>query len=277
MYAKDRTLLSSLAFADPDKKNPRHDLACQYVAQPKVAEKLVKTFVPLTSMPLGKYSSGKQVYPQYPGYSIERMTWRFSRSGYSESVRAEAAALEVPISKGLGQYRTTIGFVDAHIPFVISRLTRGDSLLEWKLFRDPPVNGYPPHCEALLEPQLTDAAGPTPYEEVSEYLGDLFIEVKIGKESLGSILRQINLYKEYRPFICARVHGAHVHRSEKVSLNGGGCETRGLWVLVTDFPLSEAEVASLACESIRHVTLGEDFETFVKNSASSSVSKSLSI
>ena len=33
-HAHDRTLLASLGFADPDKKDQMHDLACEYLSQP---------------------------------------------------------------------------------------------------------------------------------------------------------------------------------------------------------------------------------------------------
>lgn len=34
-HAHDRTLLAKLGFADPDKKDARHDLACRYTALPE--------------------------------------------------------------------------------------------------------------------------------------------------------------------------------------------------------------------------------------------------
>jgi len=36
MRSYNRTLLQQMSFADPDKKEPRHDLACQYIAQEPV-------------------------------------------------------------------------------------------------------------------------------------------------------------------------------------------------------------------------------------------------
>jgi len=32
MHAHDRTMLARFGFADPDKREPLHDLACQYLA-----------------------------------------------------------------------------------------------------------------------------------------------------------------------------------------------------------------------------------------------------
>lgn len=46
MYSHDRTkLVAQLGFQDKDKKNPRHDLACQYLTLPDVHRNLAKTIV----------------------------------------------------------------------------------------------------------------------------------------------------------------------------------------------------------------------------------------
>ena len=276
MSAKDRTLLASLGFSDPDKKNARHDLACQYVVQPSVANKLVQTFFPTTTIPLGEYPPAERCVERgYIGYSPARKTWRFTRKGSTETVVADPAFLEVPISKGEGQYRTTIGFVDAHIPVTGKRVVSGQHLLEWKMFKNPPSNGYEPYDTTVVEPQISDPAGPTPFEEVAIFRGDVFIEVKIAKESLGAILRQINLYREYRRFICARVHNTQENHVK--SQQGDGCYSRTAWILVTDFPMSEVDVVTLQGENIWHVTLGPDFEAFVQAQEKSSASKSIRI
>jgi hypothetical protein len=72
MSATDRTLLAILGFQDPDRKDPMHDWACQYLAQPEVLGRLV---APLTV--------------------------------YDGSIH-----LEYHITKGWGQYKQTIGFID---------------------------------------------------------------------------------------------------------------------------------------------------------------------
>jgi hypothetical protein len=41
-HSHDRTLIASLGFADPDKQDPMHDLACEYLSQPMQAEALVR-------------------------------------------------------------------------------------------------------------------------------------------------------------------------------------------------------------------------------------------
>ncbi len=276
MHAKDRTLLASLSFADPDKKNVRHDLACQYVAQPKVADKLVKMFVKQETTPFGQYGAGILVEPGEKAFLSDRRTWRFTQTSSAEIAKAQSAALEVPISKGDGQYRTTIGFVDAHIPFTVVRLTKEEHLLEWRMLRDPPAHGHvAPYNAALVGNQISDPAGPTPSERVDSFLGDLFVEVKIAKESLGNMLRQINMYNEYRPFLCGRVHSTYDNQCD--NRRGHGCMSRTVWVLVTDFPLSSADVETLTGAGIRHVTLGADFEAFIKDMESAPASTSISI
>lgn len=41
MHAHERTLLGKMGFKDPDKKDRRHDLACQYLARPEIATRLL--------------------------------------------------------------------------------------------------------------------------------------------------------------------------------------------------------------------------------------------
>lgn len=85
-HSYDRTLLATLGFADPDRRTSDHDLACEYLrTSPGVMERLVRTCVP----------------PDVKG-----LKWESRR--------------EVPISKGEGKYKTTVGFIDVlvHVEFV---------------------------------------------------------------------------------------------------------------------------------------------------------------
>lgn len=81
-HTKDKTLLASLSFGDKDKKDRRHDLACQYLTQPEVALKIAEVF-------------GKGDEP-----------WKFVESD-----------LEIPLTKGQNQYKTFIGFLDGALNF----------------------------------------------------------------------------------------------------------------------------------------------------------------
>lgn len=84
MHSSDRTLLAKLGFADPDKKDARHDAACQYLAQPEVAQ---------------------------------GMTPFVTAGGARFEIFPVGARHEVHILKGSGQYATTIGFADLFLIF----------------------------------------------------------------------------------------------------------------------------------------------------------------
>jgi hypothetical protein len=88
MHSHDRTLLARLGFADPDRKGPSHDWACQYLAQKDVAQRLLETMADV-----------------YGKKDIER------------NYKVEKTALEHHITKGEGKYQTTIGFADLVINF----------------------------------------------------------------------------------------------------------------------------------------------------------------
>lgn len=79
-YTKDKTLLASLSFGDKDKKDNRHDLAGQYLLQPEVALKIGKLEI-------------------------------------DEEVVFTGGKLEIPLTKGLNQYKTFIGFIDGSLCF----------------------------------------------------------------------------------------------------------------------------------------------------------------
>ena len=82
-YAHDRTLLSNLGFSDPDKKDPLHDLGCQYFIQQRVCDAM------------GLVNDDGE---------IMRLD--------TECV----SGFERPVSKGSGKYKTTIGFIDVVLP-----------------------------------------------------------------------------------------------------------------------------------------------------------------
>ena len=80
-HSHDRTLLASLGFSDPDKREPLHDLACEYLSEEPQRARLLR----LAGIP-------------------ERATSK--------------PILEAVIAKGQGQYRTTIGFLDLMIEWI---------------------------------------------------------------------------------------------------------------------------------------------------------------
>ena len=81
-HSHDRTYLASLGFADPDKKLSEHDLACQYLGQESNQKKLAEL--------------------------VEREVYKNTTGNFT----INKPSFEIPITKGLEQYKTTIGFLD---------------------------------------------------------------------------------------------------------------------------------------------------------------------
>lgn len=83
MHSHARTLLAKMGFADADRKSPRHDLACIYIA-------LRKNILMAT------------IQAAMPG---------------GVTVEDASAELEFQFSKGEGKYSTTVGWVDVWAQF----------------------------------------------------------------------------------------------------------------------------------------------------------------
>lgn len=143
MSSRDRTLLAALGFQDTD-KGPEHDLACQYLAQKDIALQVM----------LRKPRPGTKYY-------IE-------------------TGLEVPISKGKDQYKTTIGFVDVLYAFAASEPCPKDCVYGVPLRDGSGKSGRCGHEHTVLDMQVG-------------------IEVKTTPTPDGDVLRQIGLYREYLP------------------------------------------------------------------------------
>lgn len=174
-HSHDKTFLASLGFSDPDKRDQMHDLACEFLSQSAQRERIARYV-----------------------------------TGVEPSVLTESSSsVEVAISKGEGQHKTTIGFLDVRIDF-----TRSD------------LNGS---------------------------LSSVFLEVKISRVSIGDILRQINLYRQYQfsPFGVLRQRLRALHGDDQVN--------RSFWVVATAFDISAGEMETLRQANISHIRLGSGF------------------
>jgi hypothetical protein len=89
LHSHDRTHLASLGFADPDKGDPRHDLACQFLAQPSTQARIAGLF--------------------------PRCRPAFAADCREHRVRVCFEALVV---KGEGKYAQTQGYIDLVIPMI---------------------------------------------------------------------------------------------------------------------------------------------------------------
>ena len=110
---------------------------------------------------------------------------------------------EHPITKGTNQYKTTIGFIDVWMTYTLKQ--------QWKL--------KPPTGRSITFDSDTNM--------------EVILEVKTVIK-VGEILRQLKLYKEYKP---------------KADL-----------VLVSTVPVTALQVSALQAEGIQVIQLGKDFE-----------------
>ena len=95
MHSFDRTMLAKFGFADLDKRNPLHDLACQYLIQPEV----MTTFAEVTLNETSKED-----------YTVN--SWERRIGERTRVVDNVEGWIEIPLNKGGGQYKTTVGFID---------------------------------------------------------------------------------------------------------------------------------------------------------------------
>lgn len=211
MHSYDRTLLAKLGFADPDRANSRHDLACQYIAQPPNVDKLIGLLA--------------LAYPLLPFRTATDSDECIGM--HSSAIHHRWTSYEVPIEKGSDQYKTTIGFMDVMLGF---ELLKHQYQVHWRR-RDWPGAPWGQWREEK-ESRL-----------LSRYCAG--VEVKIAPVPVGSLIRQVNLYRSYTP---------HVPYGD-----------RGIarWVVVTDYGISAADHGALGNEKILHVRLGPDFDAFV--------------
>jgi hypothetical protein len=91
---QNNTLLSKLGFQDPDKKNSKHDAAIHFVRQPEVLQQINDEFFSIDKKVIDAYS--------IPG----------DKAQITVTVIKPTYETEHPITKGKGQYKQTIGFID---------------------------------------------------------------------------------------------------------------------------------------------------------------------
>ena len=214
MHSSNRTLIASLGFADPDKKNPLHDIACQYLAIADNAYQVISSLrIPQPTAEEAFELNGKQ--GAYKRESTGRPRFCIGNPEY-----------ELMLSKGEGQYRTHIGFIDLTIPF--------------QAITPIAITEFRPN-------KYVDMRNKIPWEQfsvVSKEDGNwtlrstVAIEVKIGQVPIGDVLRQIRLYQMHARF---------------------GMD---YWLLATAYSISVEDAAVLQGAGIYHVKLGEKFDAY---------------
>lgn len=163
MHAHERTLLARLGFADPDRRDPLHDIACRYLAMPEVSLRVAK----LLDL---EYSHRPQCLQTSTGYEMKCESSRF--------VKKVRSKCEHEIYKGVGQYRSTVGFLDLYLQVELE-----ESYTNVQKRRD---------ClQHSTHPWEPDSDFVMPDAEFAA------IEVKSTDVPVSDVIRQINLYRSY--------------------------------------------------------------------------------
>lgn len=214
MSSYDRTLLARLGCSDRDKQEARHDLACQYICQPETVEKLVR---------LLRLEHGPMPF------RVAEQT-REVMGLCAAAIGQQSVAYGVPVEKGTGMYKSTIGFVDVVLCF---KLLRHEYDLRYRLRRrhDSPWDEWKEEQESSCPSTIS-----------------IGVEVKIAPVPVGSLIRQINLYRSYTSH--------RLPRGEELEISR--------WVVATDYDIPPVDLASLTNERVVHVRLGQCFEDFVQ-------------
>jgi hypothetical protein len=165
MHAHERTLLARLGFADPDRRDPLHDIACRYLATPDVSMRIAK----LLNL---EYSNRPQCFRTEAGYEMKCESGRF--------VKEVRTACEYEIDKGVGQYRTTVGFIDVFLRIELEEAYTNVQKRRHYYQSRPADTTWEPSKDFV--------------ERDSEIAA---IEVKSSDVPVSDVIRQINLYRSY--------------------------------------------------------------------------------
>ncbi len=281
-HAHDRTLLASLAFADPDKKDPLHDLGCQYMARPEVMDALgLKCLHMFRVSPFDGWAphptQPKMWYREQEVLSEEELAKRPGSVVSREvPIRTEAARFDSMLTKGHGQYATTIGFIDVilirQVEFLgvmpqfegTKTFANEDEAYAYKKLYSEIDDIRVKHLVRVTEndfkyslnvstirERIEEEKLTTPVPEgwrvpivrmmpaqCTARTSALFIEVKINEVSLGDVLRQVNLYRSYADL-------------------SAGSKTK--WLVAAAFKMSAGFIDGLRSQDIEVVHLGENF------------------
>lgn len=240
MHSHDRTMLARLGFADPDKGDRRHDLACQYLARPEGVARLVEIVL-------------------VPALGDGPIDGRYWRGTQQSTITPGTARHEVALSKGRDQYKTTIGFLDVMVPVGVITKSEGHCLCDIT----KRVYIHKGTQEEIGDEQYEVRRGETGFRSfdwafenrtVKGWRKDnrnqsqsvaIVVEVKVSPVGVGDMIRQINLYKEH--------FGEFREPHRPIGYEGQ-------WAVATYFPLKATDADTLIREGIRPIRLGDAFD-----------------
>ena len=257
MHSHNRTLLAKLGFADPDKGEPRHDMACRYVTEPAQVAAILQRIgrrAPATPSPVERYASLnaplhvdkiQRMLDMRPTSEPPASAWReegyeavrvagllCSRETHSPlSLVVTSSGLEKTITKGRGEYSTTIGFLDGRVDYAYESSVR---------------------CEGISEGGAFDRVETRRYSS-----SRLLVEVKIAPVDASSVLRQLHLYQEYE--------GGSWRYDDRETLSGTLVAQD--WVVAAAFDWPRASAEMLRNHGIYVVRLGAKFDEWCASQA----------
>jgi hypothetical protein len=151
-------MLAKCGFADPDRKDPMHDVACSYIAAN--AEKLCAQLL-------------------------------------RRRIVSVSSKLEEPISKGEGQYKTTVGFVD----IVMQPTLWAPGEVYTSSLYDEPDTLTLCRRSGLVRELNDEDLGWTEYacvcHRIVEMRKPIGVEVKWSESSVSDAVRQVCVYREF--------------------------------------------------------------------------------
>lgn len=281
MRSQDRTMLASMGFADPDKGDERHDLACRYLALPENHERLARSLIE----PAWKRLSG-------PGSD---KTWVDGR-GHVEfsfvrsfgSFRIVRPSIEHVLSKGEGQYRTTVGFLDVTLPFKFDETREGSYrrvveeqsarvTIEHSIWCDLFPSESPNAFTFVPVPvdKLSSVVDPSVLTRSRGRPARVLFKGSPGSNDGDGVLVSIPQYREDTvPRTECHEHHCRIVVEVKTGRVGAGAVLRQIklyrqfyeadfWVLATPYQLLPDDVATLHAEGIKHIRLGPKFDAWV--------------
>ncbi|HLD90212.1 MAG TPA: hypothetical protein VI911_04230 [Patescibacteria group bacterium] len=156
-HSHERTLLASLGFSDPDKRDRRHTLACQYLCREDVALKLAGMI-----WPNGDHPTDEEMVRIASDPSDRRR-----RSEWTTGLTFVSSVIEAPITKSHGYL---VGFVDVVLRVRLS------------------IVGFAEVRPYSHEVRVWRGSGDVRLA---------MVEVKVKPVDIGDIARQMALYREH--------------------------------------------------------------------------------
>lgn len=289
-HAHDRTLIASMGFADPDKKDARHDLACQYLAQPEIAQRVVRRFRH-ADLQSGAYHGTEWFeyddkfrhglpHDAGPRFGLGyHSTSRHERVEFERTCELDTSPrFEVPIHKGEHQYRTTIGYLDLVVPYTITERRAGrrwgvclvEREVEEKRERfvhtanEGANDGAMPRPAWLAKRLATHATRLETYAEAvrKPVPEEAWLDYESVHRRPGVVLVEVKIRPVGVGELLRQIklyQSYPLLRSLHTPLYPGPEE----WMVATAYALPSADVASLKSEGVGYVRLGPKFDEYV--------------